>query len=103
MGLDLGVAGAGAGAAGFGLGFALEAKHSGQFQQQLALIHQLWRPGLSGGAAITALQPIGEGAQGLGQLKQHRQGGGGVEVVVHGGGEARTGGGELWGGARVGA
>ena len=92
MGLDLGVAGAGAGAAGFGLGFALEAKHSSQFQQQLALIHQIWCPGLSGGAAITALQSIGQGAQGLGQLKQHRQGGGGVEVVVHCGGEARTGG-----------
>ena len=49
--------------------------------------------GIAGAALVLpALEAMGEGAQWFGQLEQHRQGSGGVEVVVHGRGEALAGG-----------
>ena len=61
----------GAGAAGFGLGFALEAKHSGQFQQQLPLGGEGGAGGLGSGGGITARSnPAAEYEESLTKIKR---------------------------------
>jgi hypothetical protein len=78
-------------------GFGFEAQHPRQLPQQLALGGEGRAGRFGSGAGIAPFPSVGEGAQGFGQLKQHRQRGCGVEVVVHGGGEAVAGGGEFRG------
>ena len=46
--------------------------------------------GLAGGLGVAPLAAIGQGTQGFSQFEQRGQGRGGVEVVVHGRGEAQA-------------